>query len=120
MPTGHEAPWRGSRMTRTSWQKYLPPNWAPMPAFCVALWTAASISRSRNACPCSLPRVGRLSRYLVVASLTVFRVCSAESPPMTMARWYGGHAEVPSEVNACSRNGSRVFGFRSALVCWYR
>ena len=29
--TGHEAPCRGSRTTRTSWQKYLPPNWAPMP-----------------------------------------------------------------------------------------
>ena len=34
MATGHEAPWRGSRMTRTSWQKYLPPNWAPMPKPC--------------------------------------------------------------------------------------
>ena len=31
MPTGSDAPWRGSRMTRTSWQKYLPPNCAPMP-----------------------------------------------------------------------------------------
>ena len=31
MPTGQEAPWRGRRMTRTSWAKYLPPNWAPMP-----------------------------------------------------------------------------------------
>ena len=29
--TGHEAPWRGSRITRTSWQKYLPPNCAPIP-----------------------------------------------------------------------------------------
>ncbi len=32
MPTGQEAPWRGRRMTRTSWAKYLPPNWAPMPS----------------------------------------------------------------------------------------
>jgi len=30
MPTGQDAPWRGRRITRTSWQKYLPPNWAPM------------------------------------------------------------------------------------------
>jgi hypothetical protein len=30
MPTGHDAPWRGRRITRTSWQKYLPPNCAPM------------------------------------------------------------------------------------------
>ena len=29
--TGQEAPCRGSRTTRTSWQKYLPPNCAPMP-----------------------------------------------------------------------------------------
>ena len=29
---GSEAPWRGSRMTRTSWQKYLPPNCAPTPS----------------------------------------------------------------------------------------
>ena len=29
--TGHEAPCRGSRTTRTSWQKYLPPNCAPIP-----------------------------------------------------------------------------------------
>ena len=25
-PTGHDAPWRGRRITRTSWAKYLPPN----------------------------------------------------------------------------------------------
>ena len=31
MPTGSDAPCRGSRITRTSWQKYLPPNCAPMP-----------------------------------------------------------------------------------------
>ena len=29
--TGQLAPWRGSRITRASWQKYLPPNCAPMP-----------------------------------------------------------------------------------------
>ena len=33
-PMGHEAPWRGKRITRTSWQKYLPPNCAPMPVCC--------------------------------------------------------------------------------------
>ena len=32
MPTGSDAPCRGSRITRTSWQKYLPPNCAPMPS----------------------------------------------------------------------------------------
>ena len=31
--TGQDAPCRGSRITRTSWQKYLPPNCAPMPIF---------------------------------------------------------------------------------------
>ena len=34
--TGHEAPCRGSRTTRTSWQKYLPPNCAPIPKLCVS------------------------------------------------------------------------------------
>ena len=29
----------GRRTTRTSWQKYLPPNWAPMPLLCVSLCT---------------------------------------------------------------------------------
>ena len=35
-PIGSEAPWRGRRMTRTSWQKYLPPNCAPTPIGCVS------------------------------------------------------------------------------------
>ena len=34
---GSEAPWRGRRMTRTSWQKYLPPNCAPTPICWVSL-----------------------------------------------------------------------------------
>ena len=33
MPTGQEAACRDIRITRTSWQKYLPPNCAPMPRF---------------------------------------------------------------------------------------
>ena len=28
--TGHDAPCRGKRITRTSWTKYFPPNWAPI------------------------------------------------------------------------------------------
>ena len=48
--TGHDAPWRGSRTTRTSWQKYLPPNCAPIPNDCVSSKTFSSSSRSRNAC----------------------------------------------------------------------
>ena len=48
--------------------------------------TSASIARSRNAWPSSLPCVGRLSRYLVEASFTVFIVISAEVPPMQIAR----------------------------------
>src|SRR5688572_31265744 len=46
--TGHEAPWRGRRTTRTSWQKYFPPNWAPMPKDWVSLKTSSSSSRSRK------------------------------------------------------------------------
>ena len=57
-PTGQEAPWRGRRMTRTSWQKYLPPNCAPMPMRCVSACTSFSRARSRNARPPGLPLLG--------------------------------------------------------------
>ena len=36
-PTGQEAPWRGRRMTRMSWAKYLPPNCAPRPSFSASI-----------------------------------------------------------------------------------
>lgn len=55
IPTGHEAPWRGNRITLTSWQKYLPPNCAPIPNLCVSWWIFCSISKSRNPLPCSFP-----------------------------------------------------------------
>ena len=87
MPTGRLAPCRGRRITRTSWQKYFPPNCAPMPRLRVISSTFSSISRSRNACPAMVPAVGSVSRYLVEASFTVFSVGSALVPPMTMARW---------------------------------
>ena len=38
---------------------------------------------------------GQAVVVLVEASLTVFRVDSAEVPPMTKAIWYGGQAAVP-------------------------
>lgn len=41
----------------TSWQKYLPPNWAPMPSFWVISNTLPSSSTSLNALPRSLPVV---------------------------------------------------------------
>jgi hypothetical protein len=62
MPTGHDAPWRGKRITRTSWQKYLPPNCAPMLDCCATFKMLASSSRSRKPRPPSLPLVGRLSK----------------------------------------------------------
>ena len=116
MPTGHDAPWRGSRITRTSWQKYLPPNCAPMPFLRVMSSTCCSSSRSRNARPLALPLVGSESRYLALASLTVFSVYSADMPPITIARWYGGQAAVPSFRVSLSMKASSVFGFSSALV----
>ncbi len=61
IPTGHEAPWRGSRMTRTSWAKYFPPNWAPIPSLQASSSSFFSSSRSRNAWPCSFPWVGSSS-----------------------------------------------------------
>ena len=87
MPTGQDAPWRGSLTTRTSWQKYLPPNCAPMPMSRVNCRIFSSHSVSRKAWPYSLPWVGSASRYLVDASFTVFRFISADVPPMTTARW---------------------------------
>ena len=54
------------------------------------------------------------------ASLTVFRAASADVPPTTNARWYGGHAAVPSVFIFSTRNFSSDAGFRSALVSWKR
>ena len=89
MATGSEAPCRGSRTTRTSWQKYLPPNWAPMPKSRVSSSTCSSSSVSRNPCAAIDPSRGRSSRYLADAYFAVLRANSALVPPMTMARWYG-------------------------------
>ena len=54
----------------------------------------------------------------MLASLTVFIVASAEVPPMTTARWYGGQAAVPSERSFWSRNVSRFAGLSRAWVSW--
>lgn len=108
------------RITRTSWQKYLPPNCAPMPILRVISRIVCSISRSRKARPNSLPLVCRLSRYLAEASFTVFRQVSAEVPPMASARWYGGHAAVPSDLIFASMKGIRRSGVSSAFVSWKR
>ncbi len=62
MATGQDAPCRGSRTTRTSWQKYLPPNCAPIPIFCVSSKTFCSRSSSRKPCPSSDPSAGISSR----------------------------------------------------------
>src|SRR5512145_2693597 len=80
-PTGHEAPWRGSRITRTSCAKYLPPNCAPIPVRLQSSRISASSARSRKARPSSLPLVGSASRYRQLASFTVLSVSSAEVPP---------------------------------------
>mmetsp|Transcript_39369 Transcript_39369/g.80647 ORF Transcript_39369/g.80647 Transcript_39369/m.80647 type:complete len:249 (-) Transcript_39369:568-1314(-) len=119
-PTGHEAPCLGRRTTRTSWQKYLPPNCAPMPIFWHCSWILLSHSRSRNALPPSFPLVCSSSRYLVLASFTVLSVCSALRPPTTRAMWYGGHADVPNIFTFSSMNSVSEAGFSSALVCWKR
>mmetsp|Transcript_45504 Transcript_45504/g.74322 ORF Transcript_45504/g.74322 Transcript_45504/m.74322 type:complete len:210 (+) Transcript_45504:1430-2059(+) len=120
MPTGQDAPWRGSRTTRTSWQKYFPPNCAPMPISWVICNTAFSHSRSRQPCPKDDPFVGSASRSCVDAALTVLRLNSADVPPMTMARWYGGHAAVPNSPIASFMNARRLSGLRMAFVFWYK
>ena len=65
--------------------------------------TCSSSSRSRNPCPAAEPAEGSVSRYLADAYLAVFSANSALVPPTTMARWYGGHAAVPSERIFSSR-----------------
>ena len=62
MATGHEAAWRGARITRTSCTRYLPPNWAPTPLCWQILSTFSSHSRSRKQRPPSLPEAGHSSR----------------------------------------------------------
>ena len=64
MATGQEAPCRGSLITRTSWQKYLPPNCAPMPLRLVISRTACSSSMSRK--PCAGRRAGGRQRVEVL------------------------------------------------------
>lgn len=53
-----------TRMTLTSWQKYLPPNCAPIPISWQILSTLSSHSKSRNARPEASPDVGSSSKYL--------------------------------------------------------
>ena len=118
MATGQDAPCRGSRITRTSWQKYLPPNCAPMPIFRVISSTSASSSGSRKPWPAADPLAGRVSRYRAEAYLAVFSAYSALVPPTTMARWYGGQAAVPSDRIFSSRNACSPAGFSTALVSW--
>ncbi len=84
---GSEAPCLGRRMTLTSWQKYLPPNCAPIPSFWVRAKTSFSSSISLKALPVlASPVVGSESRYFVEASFAVFAVNSADVPPITIAR----------------------------------
>ncbi len=64
--------------------------------------------------------MGSASRYFADAYFAVLRACSAEVPPMTMARWYGGQAAVPSERSFSSRNRVMATGLSTALVSWNR
>ena len=52
--------------------------------------------------------------------MATFSVYSADVPPITTARWYGGHAAVPSDRTFSSRNAARLRGFRRAFVSWKR
>src|SRR6266702_7103541 len=120
MATGQDAPCLGSLITRTSWQKYLPPNCAPMPLRLVISSTACSSSVSRNPWAPIEPEVGSESRYLAEAYLAVFSVNSALVPPTTIARWYGGQAAVPIARSFSVRKAAIRCGFSTALVSWYR
>mmetsp|Transcript_99446 Transcript_99446/g.315629 ORF Transcript_99446/g.315629 Transcript_99446/m.315629 type:complete len:200 (+) Transcript_99446:167-766(+) len=116
MPTGQEAPCRGSLMTLASCTKYFPPYCAPMPRPCAMSLILSSHSTSRNARPPALPEVGRPSRYLQLASFTVLRVISHDRPPTARARWYGGQAAVPILVICSTRNSVKACSFKRPLV----
>src|SRR5277367_2822027 len=118
MATGQDAPCLGSLITRTSWQKYLPPNCAPIPIFLVMSSTVCSSSTSRKPFPPVVPSVGSVSRYRAEAYLAVLSAYSALVPPTTIARWYGGQADVPIARIFSSRNEAIRVGFRTALVSW--
>ena len=54
--------------------------------------------------------VGKESRYFALAYFAVFSAYSADVPPMTIARWYGGQAAVPSARIFSSRKRSIASG----------
>ena len=54
------------------------------------------------------------------ASLAVSTANSADVPPMTTARWYGGQAAVPSDCSLSNSHGSNVASLSNALVSWNR
>ena len=60
-------------------------------------------------------RVEVLAREAYLAVLSAY---SAEVPPTTIARWYGGQAAVPISRSFSSRNCIIRVGFSSALVSW--
>src|ERR1019366_7922199 len=120
VPTGQDAPCLGRRITRTSWQKYLPPNCAPMPIRRVRPSNCSSTSRSRNPCPLAEPAAGPAARYFADAYWAASSANPALVPPTTMARWYGGQAAVPRDRIFSSRKVSIRAGFSTALVSWYR
>ena len=61
-----------------------------------------------------------MSRYRAEAYLAVLSANSALVPPTTMARWYGGQAEVPMVRIFSSRKEAIRAGFSTAFVSWYR
>ena len=110
--TGQLAPWRGRRTMRTSWQKYLPPNWAPMPVRLGELAAPlASSSTSRKPCPSGEP-VGR-QRVEVVRRRQLGRLDARTRPTCRRSRRRGGTAgRRPCRASASCR--------RSTAAAWPR
>ena len=75
--------------SRTSRQKYFPPNWAPIPRFWVRskdLYAPYPDNgwHAQRGFPGSGQPIRETGHWL---SLTVFRFASAEVPPITTAKW---------------------------------
>ena len=73
-----------------------------MPSSCVSAAPALELDVAERL---AVAPAARRQRVVVARrrSLTVLRQSSAERPPTTMARWYGGHAAVPSDLIFSSR-----------------
>ena len=62
------------------------------------------------------PSVGNSSKYPADAFLTAAKFASADVPPITNAKWYGGQAAVPKSIIFSRINVSNEASFNNDFV----